>query len=187
MSANRDRMPPLPPDSLTAAQRAAAEELSRGPRGGVFGPFVPLLRSPDLLTPLQKTGEYLRYKSALAPRLSEFAILIVARRWRQQVEWQIHAPIARKSGLPQPHIDALAENRRPEGMQADETTLYDFLTELQQHHSVSDATYSRAIEHFGERGVVDLCGLCGYYTTLAMVMKAARTALPDGAAPPLAP
>ena len=187
MSAPRDRMPPLPPESLTAAQREAAAELSRGPRGGVFGPFVPLLRSPDLLTPLQKTGEYLRYRSALSPRLSEFAILVVARRWRQQVEWQIHAPIAEKAGLPRAHIDALAEHRRPEGMQADEATLYDFLTELQQSHSVSDTTYGRAVEHFGERGVVDLCGLCGYYTTLAMVMNAAQTALPDGVAPPLAP
>lgn len=187
MSASRDRMPALPPESLSAAQRAAADELSRGPRGGVFGPFIPLLRSPDLLTPLQKTGEYLRYKSALAPRLSEFAILIVARRWRQQVEWQIHAPIAEKAGLPRPHIDALAEHRRPDGLQADESALYDFLAELQQHHSVSDTTYGRAIEHFGERGVVDLCALCGYYTTLAMVMNAAQTALPDGVPPPLAP
>ena len=187
MSANRDRMPPLPPDSLTAAQRAAADELSRGPRGGVFGPFVPLLRSPDLLTPLQKTGEYLRYKSALPPRLSELAILLVARRWRQQVEWHIHAPIAEQAGLARAHIDAIAQGRRPEGMQEDEATLYDFLTELQLNHSVSDTTYGRGVEHFGERGVVDLCGLCGYYTTLAMVMNAAQTALPDGVPPPLMP
>ena len=86
-----------------------------------------------------------------------------------------------------PHIDALAEHRRPDGLQADESALYDFLAELQQHHSVSDTTYGRAIEHFGERGVVDLCALCGYYTTLAMVMNAAQTALPDGVTPPLAP
>ena len=187
MSATHDRMPPLPAESLTGAQRDAAAELVKGPRGAVFGPFVPLLRSPDLLTPLQKTGEYLRYKSALPPRLSELAILLVARRWRQQVEWHIHAPIAEQAGLARMHIDAIAEGRRPEGLQDDEATLYDFLTELQQNHAVSDTTYGRAVEHFGERGVVDLCGLCGYYTTLAMVMNAAQTALPDGVSPPLAP
>ena len=98
-----------------------------------------------------------------------------------------HAPIAEQAGLARAHIDAIAEGRRPEGLKDDEATLFDFLTELQQNHSVSDATYGRAVEHFSERGVVDLCGLCGYYTTLAMVMNAARTALPNGVAPPLAP
>jgi hypothetical protein len=94
-----DRMPPLPEGSYTPAQAKVAAELVAGPRGAVFGPFVPLLRSPDLLSPLQKAGEYLRYKSALEPRLSEFAILVVAKRWSQAVEWSIHAPIALQCGV----------------------------------------------------------------------------------------
>jgi len=181
-----ERLPPLPEASLTPAQKRAAAELATGPRGAVFGPFVPLLRSPDFLSPLQKAGEYLRYKSALPPRLSEFAILIVARRWNQQFEWHVHQPIAERSGVSAEHIRAVSQGRRPENMAADEALVHDFLQELQNNRAVSDTTYSRAVELFGERGVVDLCGLCGYYSLLAMVMNVARTALPDGVSPPLA-
>jgi 4-carboxymuconolactone decarboxylase len=180
-----DRLPPLPESSLSPAQKSAAAELAAGPRGAVFGPFVPLLRSPDFLSPLQKVGEYLRYKSALPPRLSEFAILLVARRWNQQYEWHVHAPIAERSGVPGEHVRAVAEGRRPDGMADDQAVVHDFLQELQANRGVSDTTYGRAVELFGERGVVDLCGLCGYYTTLAMVMNVARTPLPEGVAPPL--
>ena len=104
MTMGPDRLPPLPDASLSPAQKRAAAELATGPRGAVFGPFVPLLRSPDFLSPLQKAGEYLRYKSALPPRLSEFAILIVARRWSQQYEWHVHRPIAERAGVPAEHI-----------------------------------------------------------------------------------
>ncbi len=187
MNPPSDRMPAQPPESLTPAQREAAAELASGPRGAVFGPFVPLLRSPGLLSPLQKTGEYLRYRSALPPRLSEFAILVVARRWSQQYEWHIHEPIAERAGVPRGHIRAVAEGRRPDAMAPDEAAVHDFLQELQANRGVSDETYARVLEHFGERGVVDLCGLCGYYTLLAMVMNVARTPLPEGVAPPLAP
>jgi 4-carboxymuconolactone decarboxylase len=180
-----DRLPPLPEASLTPAQKAAAAELSAGPRGAVFGPFVSLLRSPDLLSPLQLTGEYLRFRSALPPRLSEFAILIVARRWTQQYEWHVHRPIAERAGIPVEHIRAVAEGRRPDNMADDEAALHDFLQELQNNRSVCDTTYGRALAIFGERGVIDLCGLCGYYSTLAMVLNVARTPLPDGVAPPL--
>lgn len=182
-----ERLPPLPESSLTPAQKRAAAELASGPRGAVFGPFVPLLRSPDFLSPLQKAGEYLRYKSALPPRLSEFAILVVARRWNQQFEWHIHQPIAERSGIPPEHIRAVAQGRRPDNMAADEAVVHDFLQELQVNRAVSDVTYGRAVELFGERGVVDLCGLCGYYSLLAMVMNVARTALPEGVPAPLEP
>jgi 4-carboxymuconolactone decarboxylase len=181
-----DRLPPLPESSLSPAQRQAAAELATGPRGSIFGPFVPLLRSPDLLSPLQKTGEYLRYKSALPPRLSEFAILLVARRWNQQYEWHVHQPIAEGAGVPADHVRAVAEGRRPDGMAPDQAIVHDFLQELQANRWVSDTTYGRAVELFGERGVIDLCGICGYYTTLAMVMNVARTPLPEGVDPPLA-
>ena len=183
----QDRLPPLPEGSLSPAQKRAAAELASGPRGAVFGPFVPLLRSPDFLSPLQKAGEYLRYKSALPPRLSEFAILIVARHWDQQFEWHIHQPIAERAGIPAAHILAVAEGRRPDNMAGDETVVHDFLQELQRNHQVSDATYDRALELFGERGVIDLCGLCGYYSLLAMVLNVARTPLPEGVPPPLDP
>ena len=187
MAGGPDRMPPLPEGSYTPAQARAARELAATPRGAVFGPFVPLLRSPDLLSPLQRTGEYLRYRSAFAPRLSEFAILFVARRWMQEYEWCVHAPIAASAGVPAAHIAALAEGRRPDGMDADHATIHDFLAELFDRHAVSDTTYARALERFGERGIIDLTGLAGYYSTLAMVLNVARTPLPAGATPQLKP
>jgi len=174
-----DRMPPLADADLTPDQRDAANELASGPRGAVFGPFVPLLRSPELMRCVQKTGEYLRYNSALPPRLSEFVILLVARWWNQDVEWQIHHPIALKAGVKPAVADAIAENQRPAGMSPEEEAIYDFLAELHRHHKVGDATYARANAMFGERGVVDLTALCGYYSLLAMVMNVAQTSVPE--------
>lgn len=185
-----DRLPPIPPAQWTPEQRSAAQAIIVGPRGALIAPFVPLLRSPELMGHAQRMGEYLRYRSALGPRLSELAILIVARHWSQAVEWAIHAPIALREGVPAAAIAALAEGRRPAGLQADEAALYDFSSELLQERRVSDGTWAEAVALFGERGVMDLVGLNGYYAFLAMVMNAARTATPAGAnqaLPPLAP
>ncbi len=187
MARGPDRMPPLDAASLDPAQARAAAELAATPRGAVFGPFVPLLRSPDLPSPLQKTGEYLRYRSALEPRLSEFAILVVAKRWASPYEWHVHGPIAEKAGVPAAQLAAIAEGRRPDGMDERTAAVHDFLVELFDHRAVSDTTYGRALALFGERGVVDLTGLAGYYSTLAMVLNVARTPLPEGATTPIGP
>src|SRR5450631_1065484 len=103
-----ERMPPLSMDAMNDVQRKAAEELIAGPRGAVFGPFIPLLRSPELMDRLQKVGEFLRFKNSLSPRISEFVMLIVSREWTQQFEWQTHVPLAIKAGLSQDIVDALA-------------------------------------------------------------------------------
>src|SRR5438876_3168360 len=108
-----DRLPPLPPDVWTEAQRRAAEAIVRGPRGALYGPFVPLLRSPELMECAQRMGEYLRYRSAIGTRLSELVILLIARAWDQQVEWAIHAPIAANVGVAADTIAAIAAGRRP--------------------------------------------------------------------------
>src|SRR5689334_4421362 len=93
-----NRLPPLPPEALDDAQRAATAALIAGPRKAVKGPFIPLLRSPDLMDRIQRVGEYLRFQSTLAPRVSEFATLVVAKLWRQQFEWFVHVPLALKAG-----------------------------------------------------------------------------------------
>lgn len=183
----QDRMPPIPAEKLTDAQKKVAAELVAGPRGALAGPFVPLLRSPEFMSRLQKTGEYLRFNSTLPPRLNEFAILITARQWTQQYEFDQHAPLALKAGLKQEILSAIVDGRRPTGMAADEEVVYDFLSELRQMQSVSDATYARAVAKFGEQGVVDMTGVAGYYTMLAMIMNVARTPLPAGVTPRLAP
>lgn len=184
---NTDRLPPLPPADWTAEQREAAEEVIRGPRGALISPFVPLLRSPELMRHAQRMGEYLRYRSALGLRLSELAILAVSRHWGQRVEWAIHVPIARREGVAAETIAALAEGRRPEQLPADEALVLDVCGELQVNHGVCDTTWQRAIAAFGEQGTVDLLGIAGYYTLLAMVMNAARTPAPDTGALPMVP
>jgi len=180
-----DRLRPIPPEDWTDAQRAAAADIVNGPRGALYGPFVPLLRSPELMGYAQRLGEYLRYRSAIGVRLSELAILVTAREWNQQVEWAIHAPIALQVGIPQDVIDAIARRARPPALLIDEAVVYDFCVELHRDKRVSDRVYGDALALFGEQGVVDLMGVNGYYTFLAMVMNTAQTAVPPSPAAPL--
>jgi 4-carboxymuconolactone decarboxylase len=186
-AAAQDRMPPIPKDKMTDAQKKAADELVAGPRGVVAGPFVPLLRSPELMSRLQKTGEYLRFQNSIGQKLTEFVILMTARQWTQQYEYSAHAPLAIKAGVKPELVTAIAEGRRPAGMATDEEVAYDFCSELRQNQSVTDATYGRALNAFGEQGVVDMSVLVGYYTTLAMIMNVARTPVHEGEKPPLSP
>jgi 4-carboxymuconolactone decarboxylase len=182
-----DRLPPIPPGAWTEEQRRHAQAIIGGPRGALLAPFVPLLRSPELMSHVARLGEYLRYRSALGLRLSEFAILLTARAWTQQVEWAIHAPIAVREGVPGDVVDAIAHGRRPSGMSDAEAVVYDFCDELQRDRSVADATWKRAVERLGEQGVMDLVAIVGYYTLLSMVMNAARTPVPPSSATPLPP
>jgi 4-carboxymuconolactone decarboxylase len=179
----QDRMPPIPRDKMTDAQKTAEAELVSGPRGALFGPFIPLLRSPEFMTRLQKTGEYLRFQNAIGQRLTEFVILLTARQWTQQYEYDVHLPLALQAGIKQEVVDAITAGRRPAGMSADEEIAYEFFAELHQNQSVADTTYARAVARFGERGVIDMTGLIGYYTTLAMILNVARTAVPDNRQP----
>lgn len=178
-------MPPIPYESMSPAQRAAADELTAGRRGGVVGPFIPLIRSPELLNRSQRLGEYLRYDSTLAPHISELVILMTARRWTQQFEWHAHYDIAIESGIDPEILEAIAEGSRPASMPADQATAYDVVDELFKIGTLSDPTYSRAVSTFGDAGLLEIIGLVGYYGFLAMVMNVARTPLPDGVDPPL--
>lgn len=173
-----DRLPPLPEACWNEAQRGYAREIIDGPRGALLSPFVPLMRSPELMAHASRMGEYLRYRSALPPRLSELAILVTAHQWGQAVEWAIHAPIAARAGVTDSTIQAIAAGISPEGLPADEASVYALSMELHQQHGVSDPTWQAAIGLLGERGVVDLIGINGYYTFLSMVMNAARTPVP---------
>ena len=181
----QDRMPPIPPEKMTDAQKKAVEEFRAARNAGVTGPFVPLLRSPEVMNRARAMGDYLRFKSVLAPRLSEFAILIAAREWTQQYEWDAHYTLAMQAGLNAQVAAAVAEGRRPERMAEDEEIIYNLCTELHHTHGVSDAVYQRAVAKFGEQGVIDIVGIQGYYSLLAMVMNTARTPLAAGRTPAL--
>jgi 4-carboxymuconolactone decarboxylase len=181
----QDRMPPIPADKLTDAQKKAAEAFAEGRGYQIRGPFVPLIRSPEVMLRAKAMGDYLRFKSTLGPRLNEMVILITAREWTQQYEWNAHRPEAMKAGLRGEIADAIADGRRPPGMAEDEEIAYDMATEILRLKRVSDATYGRAVAKFGEQGVIDLLGVIGYYNFLAIVMNATRTALPANVAEPL--
>ena len=187
MTSPDDRLPPLPPAQWSEEQRRYAQPIIDGPRGALISPFVPLIRSPELMDHTQRMGEYLRYRSAIGVRLTELAILVTARQWTQQVEWAIHAPIALREGVAQATIDAVAAGQRPVVMPEDEAAVYDFCIELHQHRQVSDATWARAQQLFGDKGVMDIVGINGYYSLLSMVMNAARTTVPASTQAPLPP
>ncbi|KQT09197.1 4-carboxy muconolactone decarboxylase [Methylobacterium sp. Leaf399] len=182
-----DRLPEILADRQTEAQRKASDAFLSARKVPVFGPFVPLLRSPELMTNASNMGLHLRYRSVLPLRLSEMVILITAREWTQQLEWHIHQPIALKAGLDPAIVTAIQEGRRPDAMGEEEALTYAFSTELHHNKAVSDATYKRVVAAFGEQGAIEMAGINGYYTLLAMTMNTAQTALPDGASPQLPP
>jgi 4-carboxymuconolactone decarboxylase len=180
----QDRMPEIPASHWTDGQKKAVEAFvkSRGKPPGhtakAPGPFVPLLRSPELMMPAEALVSYLQFKTVLPPKLREFVILITARQWMQHTEWNSHLEIALKAGVGLDVIKALAAGERPSGMSDDEAAVYDFCDELHRNQSVSDATYARALSRFGEQGIIDLVGVNGGYTFLAIVMNTARTPPP---------
>jgi 4-carboxymuconolactone decarboxylase len=174
-----DRMPALPEAQMSPEQKKVMDEIAAGPRGRIGGPFIPLMRSPELMNRLQKVGEYLRFQNTVGLRNSEFAVLIVARHWSQPIEWAIHRPIAEREGVLPATCDAIAEGRRPDNMTDDETLIYNVLEELRNNRSLSDPTYAQLLKRFGEQGVIDLVAHYGYYSLLAMTMNVARTEVPQ--------
>ena len=181
----QDRMPPIPADKMTPAQKQAVDEYKKARGTEVAGPWAVLTRSPELMSRTRMLSDYLRFKSTLPPRLSEFVILMTARLWGQNYEWNAHHPLAIKGGLNPEVAKAVAEGRRPTQMAEDETSLYDLIQELLRNRTVSDATYARAVLKFGEQGVVDAVSISGYYTMIGMLLNTARTPLPGGVAAPL--
>ena len=182
-----DRMPPIPPEKMTAAQKEVAAEIAAGPRGKVEGPYWPILRSPGFARVVQGVGAYFRYHCPLDRKINEMAALIAARSWSQQFVWDVHILQALGAGLKPAIAQAVAEGRRPEGMAEDEEILYDFLAELLANKGVSDPTYAKTVAKFGEGGVIDILGIAGYYTTLGMIMNVGRTSLLEGRLFPLDP
>jgi 4-carboxymuconolactone decarboxylase len=175
------RLPTIAPGKYTDEQKKAAEEFLAVRKVPVFGPFEPLMYSPQVMSQARAMGDYLRYKSAIGNTLSELAILVTAREWSQDYEWYVHYPIALKAGIKADVADAIGDGRRPVGMSDDEEIVYDFSTELYRNKRVSDGTFERAEKRFGKKGVVDLTGINAYYTLLAMHLNAAHYETPKDA------
>jgi 4-carboxymuconolactone decarboxylase len=175
-----ERMPPIPLEQMTPAQRTVADAIMSGPRGGMRGPFNTWLRSPEVANHLQKVGEYVRFNSSLDKRLNEMAICMTAQHWGSQYEWYAHAPLALKAGLDPAVLKAIGEGRKPDTMKEDEAIIWEFTTQLRRDRNVDDAVYAKAMEKFGERGIVDLIAVNGYYDVVSMTLNVARVAPPDG-------
>jgi 4-carboxymuconolactone decarboxylase len=184
----QNRMPQIQPDKQTPDQKKAFEVITktRGPAGAA-GPFIPLLRSPEFMNRIQAVGAYLRFDNSLPQKLVEMTILMTARHLTQQYEWDSHYPLAMKAGLKPEHAAAIAAGRHPEGLAEDEDMMYNYVTELLQNKSVSDATYGRMVAKFGEQGAVDGAGTVGYYLTVGLVLNVARTPSDVGAGIPQLP
>lgn len=171
---SQERMPSLDKGQYDPAQEKAAEQFSVERKMPVFGPFVPLIRSPEFMTDAASMGTYLRYRSAVPQKLTEFTILIMARQWMQDYVWYIHFPLAIKAGVAPEIAKAISEGRRPDKMSSDEEVVYDFVTEVNDTKRVSDITYARAQKLLGDRGIIDLTGLQGYYTLLSITLNVTR-------------
>jgi 4-carboxymuconolactone decarboxylase len=164
----------------TQEQRDAFREIAAGPRGALIGPFAPLLHSPGLLQPLQRTGEYIRWHSHISERLREMVILMVARHWDQGFEWTYHHPIAQKCGLSEETITAIAEDRRPTDLNGAGSCVWALTREVLSDGTASDSTVTEALRVLGAQDVIEYVATVGYYSTLAFVMNVARTSVPDG-------
>jgi 4-carboxymuconolactone decarboxylase len=171
---------------MTEAQKKAVADYKDIRKADLTGPpWSVILRVPDLVVPSLQMRLHNLNNSALSRKLTELAILIAARHWTNNYEWNAHNPLAVSAGLSPAIIAAVADGRRPERMAEDEEILYDFCAELLHNQSVSDPTYARALAKFGEPGVVEAASLEGYYTFLSMIMNTARSPMPAGAKPAL--
>jgi 4-carboxymuconolactone decarboxylase len=178
------RFPQLTMDQLSDAQKPLGEQVMKISSVGLGGPYNPIMRSPVLGQRLFDLFHYLRWETTVPTKLNEFAILIIGRQWRSQVEWFAHAPLAAKAGLSAEIIAELKTGKRPSEMAEDEAVVYDFVTELTTTQKVSDETYVRAKKIFNDQQIVDLTGVAGNYVMVAMMLAMAEETTPPGKEPP---
>ena len=171
------------PETMTSDQRAVHDAVLRGPRGKLVGPLRAALLNADLADRWQKLGEILRYHTSLPKRITELAILVTARRWNSDLEWQIHATAAAEGGLDAAIIDAIRIAQPPRFEAADEAETYEFSRQIQLTGKVDDLTYGAVKDRWGDVGVVELTAVIGYYTMVAMTLNAHHIPLPDGCNP----
>lgn len=186
-TSKRPRFPHFDLQKLEGEQRALADQIMKVSAVGITGPYNLLLRSPVFGQRMFDLLHYLRWNTSLSLRLNEFAILIVARHWRSQVEWYVHSKIAIKNGLEVRIVEELRAGKRPTSMAEDESAVYDFVNELLAHHSVSDATFARARDVLGEQQVIDLTGVSGTYVCIAMLLAMGEEPIPPGEELPFKP
>ena len=193
----QERLAPIPYDEMTDDQKKAIEEYKadRNATGLTGGPYMIMLRTPEIMTQWHHIGHHLSQLAIDSPpnqgtpymsdKLTQFAIMVMLREWSVQGEWTIHRQLAEQSGLRPEISEAVLEGRRPDQMADDEAAMYDFQMELLKNKSVSDATYARALTELGEPGIIEIINVCGFYTAIGMVDNVARHPTRDRPVPPL--
>jgi len=181
------RFAPLKAEELDPAQKAFADAIAAPPRHAKFTnpPYRAYIRSPDLAPRLTSVAEYLRWNTSLPPRLSEMAILITARQWTAQYEWFAHYPLAIKGGLDPKVAGDIAAGKRPESMKDDEAALYDLAMALYRDKKVPDAIYKAALDKFGERGIIEIIAIMGFYDITSMTLITMQATAPNDSVKPL--
>jgi 4-carboxymuconolactone decarboxylase len=180
-----DRFKPMTWDQMNDVQKKLTMDTLTGPRRGLGGPFNVLLRSPEMGDLAMKFGEYSRFRPEIPAKLRELAIIVTARHWTAHFEWYAHRSAAAQAGLSADIITAIANRKRPTGMQPDEEAVYNFANELLETKQVSDATFKAVVDRFGEKGAVDIIGVMGWYQMVSMLLNVDRYPLPNGAQPEL--
>ncbi|WP_376088066.1 carboxymuconolactone decarboxylase family protein [Roseomonas sp. CCTCC AB2023176] len=181
----KSRLVDIPEEDRTPEQRAALAEAASGLRGRVPAPMRAWIASPELARRAQALGEFLRYQTALGPRLSELAILVTARLWTSQYEWFVHARAAREAGLEEETIESIRHGRRPVFPDATTRVVHDAALAIHRERGLADEAYAEARDILGERGLAELVGLLGYYTLVSMTLNVYRIGVPDGVENPL--
>lgn len=172
-------------EEMSPEQQKVYDDVINGPRGTVVGPLRAVIHSPELADRWQRLGEFVRFRTVLPEMLKELAIIVCSRRWNSELEWAIHARIARTAGLPAAVIEAIRQRREPRFEDESSAEVYEFTRELQMFGAVGDALYQAVKERWGERGIVELTAVVGYYTMVAMMLNAHHVPLPEGMAPAL--
>jgi 4-carboxymuconolactone decarboxylase len=174
------RLPKIAPENMSGEQRSVREATIAGKRGRMPPPAEAWLHSPQLAQRAQHLGEFIRYDTSLPPALSELAILVTAKHWNSHYEWYAHRRLALAAGLDPAIIDAIRDGRDPPLADAGARAIYDYATTLHRSRNVSQAQHDAMVAAYGERGVVELVGTCGYYTLVSMTLNAFDVKLPDG-------
>src|SRR5216684_4135853 len=177
------RVAVLTEDKLAPTQRALLDSIRSGPRGGkttIRGPFAVFLHAPVFGELAQKLGGHCRFKTAVPPRLSEFAVLTTAKLWRAQYEWFAHVPQAERAGVKPETIRDLHKGRVPKSAPKDERAIYDFIQELYKGKRVSDKTFGRVLAVLGQPATIELVGILGYYVLISMILNVFRMSPPHG-------
>jgi 4-carboxymuconolactone decarboxylase len=181
--AGRDGRISLPDrEQMSREQQKVYDDVVKGPRGMMVGPLRAVIHSPELADRWQRLGEFVRYRTVLPEDLKELAIIVSARRWNSEVEWGVHARVAKEAGVAEHVIDAIRDGNEPR-LDANAAEIYEYTRQLQTFGEVEDETYRAVRRRWGEQGIVELTAIIGYYTMVAMMLNAHRVPLPDGMTP----